>query len=136
MIVDFVSPSQHESLIDLLVELNGYYNGGTCAPRAVVRSHLTNNLLAPESPIRLVTASQDDVVVGFAAITLLYSLVEPTPEKGRQCQLKELYVRSSARSRKVGEHIMAWVARYALTNGCSRIDWPVKADNARGISFY
>jgi ribosomal protein S18 acetylase RimI-like enzyme len=31
---------------------------------------------------------------------------------------------------------MAWVARYAFEQGCLRIDWPVKASNARGIAFY
>lgn len=31
---------------------------------------------------------------------------------------------------------MAWVANYAVENGCHRIDWPVKAANARGIAFY
>jgi hypothetical protein len=28
------------------------------------------------------------------------------------------------------------VARHALENGCCRVDWPVKASNARGIAFY
>jgi hypothetical protein len=31
---------------------------------------------------------------------------------------------------------MSWVAQYALAHGCCRIDWPVKASNARGIAFY
>ena len=31
---------------------------------------------------------------------------------------------------------MQWVARYALDNGCGRIDWSVKSSNARGIAFY
>jgi len=31
---------------------------------------------------------------------------------------------------------MAWVAKYALDHGCHRIDWPAKASNVRGISFY
>jgi hypothetical protein len=31
---------------------------------------------------------------------------------------------------------MAWVAGYAVKNGCHRIDWPVKTSNAKGIRFY
>jgi ribosomal protein S18 acetylase RimI-like enzyme len=31
---------------------------------------------------------------------------------------------------------MAWVAKYSKERGCSRIDWPVKSTNAKGISFY
>lgn len=46
------------------------------------------------------------------------------------------YVRSSARSQGVGRVLVSWVAWYALENGCRRIDWPVKASSAKGISFY
>ena len=137
MQVDLVSPPQHESFVDLLCELHAYYNEGSSVPRGTVRSHLLDNLLGADSPLRLVVAYEDDgQVLGFAAITLTYSLVEPMPEQRRHCQLKELYVRSSARSLGVGKAVMAWVARYAADHGCRRIDWPVKATNARGIAFY
>jgi GNAT superfamily N-acetyltransferase len=137
MQVALVSPPQHESLVDLLCELHTYYNEGSCVPREMVRSHLMENLLGPDSPLRLVVAFDDaGQVLGFAAITLTYSLVEPAPEQRRHCQLKELYVRSAARSLGAGKAIMSWVARYATDHGCGRIDWPVKATNARGIAFY
>jgi GNAT superfamily N-acetyltransferase len=74
--------------------------------------------------------------VGLAAITLVYSLVDFSAEKRKHCQLKELYVRSSERSKGAGRALMSWVARYAFEKGCRRIDWPVKASNARGLSFY
>ena len=137
MQIDLISPSQHESFVGLLCELHTYYNEGSSVPREMVRSHLVDNLLGPHSPLRLVVASEDDgQVLGFAAISLTWSLVEPAPDQRRHCQLKELYVRSSERSRGVGKAIMAWVARYAADNGCRRIDWPVKATNAKGIAFY
>ncbi|MES2257789.1 MAG: GNAT family N-acetyltransferase [Pseudomonadota bacterium] len=137
MRVDLVSQPQYDSLVELLCELHSYYNEGSSVPREMVRSHLINNLLAPDSPLRLVVAYEDvGQVLGFAAISLTYSLVDPAPEQCRQCQLKELYVRSAGRSRGVGKAIMSWVAQYAADNGCHRIDWPVKATNAGGISFY
>ena len=137
MRVDLVSAPQHESLVELLRELHTYYNEGSSVPPEMVRSHLINNLLGPDSPLRLVVAYERiGQVLGFAAISLTYSLVEPTPEQRRHCQLKELYVRSSERSRGVGKAIMSWVAQYAAENGCRRIDWPVNATNAKGISFY
>jgi hypothetical protein len=34
------------------------------------------------------------------------------------------------------QHESLIVARYALEHGCRRIDWPVKASNAKGIAFY
>ena len=137
MRVELVCGSQHESLIDLLCELHTYYNEGSMVSREVVREHLVENLLGAGSPYRLVVACADDgAVIGLAAITLVYSLVEPTVDKRRHCQLKELYVRASGRSQGAGRALMSWVARYALENGCCRIDWPVKASNARGIAFY
>ncbi len=136
MQVNLLARPEHESFIGLLCELHAYYNEGASVPRAMVQSHLLENLLGADSPLRLVVAQEDGEVLGFAAISLTYSLVEPSPEQGRHCQLKELYVRSSKRSLGVGKAIMAWVARYAVDNGCHRIDWPVKADNAKGIDFY
>jgi GNAT superfamily N-acetyltransferase len=137
MQVNLVSSSQYESLTDLLRELHTFYNEGSTVPHEMVRSHLLENLLGPESALRLVVAHNGEgQVLGFAAITLTFSLVEPSPEQRRHCQLKELYVRASARSLGVGKALMKWVARYAADNGCRRIDWPVKATNARGIAFY
>jgi GNAT superfamily N-acetyltransferase len=137
MRVDLVSETEHESLIDLLCELHAFYNEGAVVPRGEVKEHLLENLLAAESPHRLVVASTDEGrVVGLAAITLVYSLVDFSAEKRKHCQLKELYVRSSERSKGSGKALMSWVARYAFEKGCRRIDWPVKASNARGLSFY
>jgi GNAT superfamily N-acetyltransferase len=137
MRVDLVSEAEHESLIDLLCELHAFYNEGTVVPREAVKEHLLENLLAAGSPHRLVVASTDEGrVVGLAAITLVYSLVDFSAEKRKHCQLKELYVRSSERSKGAGRALMSWVARYAFEKGCRRIDWPVKASNARGLSFY
>lgn len=135
--LDLVSQPHYESLIELLCELHSYYNKGSSVPPELVRSYLIECLLAPTSPLQLVVATRErSQVLGFAAISLTYSLVEPTANKRRHCWLKELYVRSSSRSRGVGKALMSWVAQYAVTHGCCRIDWPVKATNARGIAFY
>jgi GNAT superfamily N-acetyltransferase len=137
MPVHLLREDQHESMIDLLAEIHAYYTEGEVVSREVIREHLLGNLLAPNSPHRLAVSSRDDgFVLGFAAITMVYSLVDFAPEKRKHCQLKELYVRSSMRSKGVGRALMAWVARHAVENGCHRIDWPVKATNAKGIAFY
>jgi GNAT superfamily N-acetyltransferase len=132
-----VSPDQHESLIDLLCELYGYYNRQASVTRDVVRAHLLDNLLAPDSAVRLIVAEdRARSVAGFAAIVLLHSLVDPTPANRRQCMVKELFVRSGRRSEGVGRALMAWIARYAVDQGCGRIDWHVQASNHAGIRFY
>ena len=124
-------------MIGLLAEIHAYYNDGAVISHEIIREHLLGNLLSPISPHRLAVFSHDDgFVAGFAAITFVYSLVDFTPEKRKHCQLKELYVRSSMRSNGIGHALMSWVARHAMENGCHRIDWPVKAANAKVIAFY
>lgn len=140
MHVGLVRAAQHDSLIDLLCEVHAYYNDGAEASREDVREHLLANLLSPQSPHRLVVARDadggQDGVVGLAALTMVYSLVDFDVARRSHCHLKELYVRASHRSRGVGRALMAWVARHAQEQGCGRIDWPVKASNARGMAFY
>jgi GNAT superfamily N-acetyltransferase len=137
MRVSLVSPDQHESLVDLLCELYRYYHDDAEVARAAVRDHLLHNLLAPDSPLRLVVATDENgTMAGFAAVALLYSLVDPTPANRRQCMMKELFVRADSRGRGVGRALMAWIARDAAEQGCGRIDWHVKASNETGLRFY
>ena len=137
MQIALISSEQADPFVDLLCEINAYYNPGSTASRAETREHALNNLLSLRSPHRLVVATlPDGKVVGLAAIKLAYSLVEPEPERRAHCQLKELFVSAQYRSLGTGRALMAWVAKYALENGCHRIDWPVKAANTRGQAFY
>lgn len=136
MHIEFASEAHYESLVELLCELHAHHNQGAVVSRQAMRGHLQENLMAAGSPLRLVVAADNNGVVGLAAISLAYSLVEPLADKCRQCHLKELYVRSSARSRGIGKALMSWVARYASEHGCCRIDWHVRASNDKGISFY
>jgi GNAT superfamily N-acetyltransferase len=132
-----VSPDQYKSLIDLLCELYGYYNPKASVARDLVRAHLLDNLLTPDSAVRLIVAEDAaGSIAGFAAVVLLHSLVDPTPANRRQCMVKELYVRGGRRGGGVGRALMAWVARYAVEQGCGRIDWHVQASNHAGIRFY
>jgi GNAT superfamily N-acetyltransferase len=50
--------------------------------------------------------------------------------------LEDLVVSEAARSRGVGEALMAALAREALTRGALRIEWAVLDWNARAMSFY
>jgi GNAT superfamily N-acetyltransferase len=137
MRVALASAEDTESLVDLLHELHRYYNSTSTVQRMTVREHVLGNLLAAESPIRFVVAANPEGrIIGFAALVFLHSLVEPEPEKCGQCLLKELFVSETQRSQGVGHALMVWVARYAAANGCSRVDWNLKATNIHGIAFY
>lgn len=50
--------------------------------------------------------------------------------------LEDLVVSEAARSRGVGEALMAALAREALTRNALRIEWAVLDWNARAIAFY
>lgn len=136
--VGLVTPDLHSPLVDLLCEIHGYYNDGAIACREEAWEHLRTNLLSPSSPHRLAVAvsRSQKRVLGLAAFTPVYSLVDFSPTQRRHCQLKELYVAACARGQGVGQQLMCWLAQYALTHGWHRIDWPVRANNARGIAFY
>ncbi len=137
MHIDFVTANQHESLIDLMHEMCIASSLEQPASLEDVRSNLHDNLLAPASPLRLVVAADGDgAVVGFAAIALFHSLVDPDPRRRGQLLLKELYVRKACQLQGVGKALMAWIARHAIERGCARMDWHVSASNREAQAFY
>ena len=137
MHVELATPAHDGSLVDLLCELHAYYHEGVLPSRAMVEHHLATNLRGPGSPLRLAVAVDTaGTVIGLAAVTLTFSLVDPTPNLCRQMHLKELYVREGHRGSGAGTALMRWITAYALEHGCGRMDWPVIADNARGRAFY
>lgn len=134
--VDWLRPTQHESLVQLLLALNHFYEDDSASPEQI-REHLSQRLLAQGNPLKLIVATDSsEQVVGFAAVAVLHSLVSPNAPQHTQLLLKELFVLEPFRARGIGRQLMAWIARYAEHQGCGRIDWNVRADNAKGITFY
>lgn len=135
-----LADSQHASVVALLCEAHRHHLGPAAETPAQledqVHAHL-RLLTGPDASHRLlVAADAGGRVVGLAAFALVFSLIEPAPERRRQCQLKELYVLAAARGQGVGRALMAWLAQHALAHGCHRVDWNVQAGNLRGIAFY
>lgn len=86
---------QHDQMVDLLAQLHAHYNPGSRLARETFNAHQTFNahlqrLCSGDSQLHLVTASQGNRLLGFAAVYLVASLVEPEPDKRLQCALKEL----------------------------------------------
>jgi GNAT superfamily N-acetyltransferase len=137
MRIAFVVPDQHEALVDLMHEMCVSYSEEAPVSRDDVRSNLMDNLLAPDSAVRLVVAADErGEVIGLAAIVLFHSLAEPDPRRRGQLLLKEIYVRQARQGQGVGKALMAWVARHAIERGCARMDWHVSASNRQGLAFY
>ncbi|MEM6534109.1 MAG: GNAT family N-acetyltransferase [Pseudomonadota bacterium] len=135
--IGWFEPDQTESMVALLRELFTHYNEGEPVTEDQVREHLTKNLLAERSVSKLlVAANADRIVLGFADLTFVYSLVDPRAAHNRQCLLKELYVSKAHRGQKIGGLLMKETIRLALQEGCARINWNVKIHNDDGIRFY
>lgn len=121
-----------ESLADLLHDMSVHYNGPDASAREVVREHLVDRILGPRSGVTVVVAMEGARAVGMAAISILY----PAPKERGQLFMKELYVHADARDRGVGARLMAWVAAYAVSHDCSRLDWTAEAGNPGALRFY
>jgi len=132
MDIAFLSEQQLESVVDLFCEMSVHYNGPNASDRELVKRNLVNNILAKDSGVRLVIASESGRAIGVACISLLY----PAPKERGQLFLKELYVSSSWRNRGVGRELMRYAARYAVEKSCVRFDWTVDDSNPKAIEFY
>lgn len=137
MKIGLIQLEQLERLVDLLCEINAYYNDEAPAPRELIHQHAVQNLMSAAPTHQLVVATKPcGDIVGLAAVTKTYSLIDPQPEHRNQLQLKELFVTKAERGQGIGLALMIWVAQFALENQCHRLDWPVNASNIRGRAFY
>lgn len=93
-------------------------------------------ILAPSTPHRLALAFQDGAPIGLAAVAFILSINEARPERWRQMELKELFVLPEHRDAGVGAALMNWITERAKEARDHRMDWHVKAGNARAQAFY
>jgi GNAT superfamily N-acetyltransferase len=132
MEIRFFRPEDTDSLADLLQEMSRHYNGDNASTREVVERNLLNNILGPDSDVRIVVAIADHRVIGVAMISIMY----PAPKERAQLFMNELYVASAHRSQGAGKQLMEWIAQYAIAKNCVRFDWTVGINNHRAIAFY
>lgn len=117
------------------MQIHAHYNGAKPDPY-LINHHLEDNRLSPESALKIVVASDSGgEVVGLPAFTFLNSRVDPAPEKGLQCMIKEMFVKKGFRIAGTGRALMNWVIAHAQAAGCARMDWHVKPTNEAGIRF-
>jgi GNAT superfamily N-acetyltransferase len=131
MEIRLFTPSDTETLVDLLCDMSRHYNGADGSSRDTVKKNLTDNIIG-NSDVRIVVAVSQGRAVGVATIAILY----PAPKERGQLFMKELYVASDARSKGTGQKLMVWIAAYALKMNCVRFDWTVDLDNAKALAFY
>jgi GNAT superfamily N-acetyltransferase len=132
MEIRFFRPEDTESLTDIVHDMSRHYHGENASPRETVGRNLIENILGPDSDVRIVVAVDDGRVVGVATISLLY----PAPKERAQLFMKELYVVSDFRHRGAGTRLMTFIAQYAVSRNCARFDWTVDAGNIAALAFY
>ena len=94
-------------------------------------------LTDPTTPHKLAIAwNQEGIAIALAAVAVFISVSDPRRDHWRQIEMKELFVLPEFRGQKIGAALFEWIEDWAVANGVSRMDWHVKSDNRRGISFY
>lgn len=125
-------PALFAALVDAMHALDHHYFGERAAARAEVERSVATGLLGSDSGVRLAVAVDGHRIAGLATFALLY----PAPEQRAQLFMKDLYVCQAWRGRRVGEELMRFLARYAVSKACIRFDWTTEESNDGAIAFY
>ena len=132
MEIRFYQDTDFSEAVNIFVDLSAYYLGEDGSKAPAVENNLRNNILRPDSGMKLVMAFENGAAIGFASISILY----PAPKGTGQLFVKELFIDEQYQSSGVGKELMAFVAQYAKSTNCSRLDLTVDSDNTRAMSFY
>ncbi len=89
-------------------------------------------LFGPSPRAHALLAERDGAAVGFAVWFYDFSTFEGRPG----LFVEDVFVEPAHRGAGVGRAIFAWLARRALQEGCSRMNWSVLDWNAPSIAFY
>jgi GNAT superfamily N-acetyltransferase len=116
-----------EVLATLFQEMQAHY-AVPCPPRAAIVADLAD--LPPGN--RVLVAEVDGVLAGFAAFAVIY----PGPGLRKGLFLKELYVGTNWRGRRLGRGLIGALAALAVAEGHGRIDWTADRDDAGLLDFY
>ena len=90
--------------------------------------------LTPSKPLRFraLTAEWNGVPAGFALYFASYS----TWVGHHGIRLEDVFVSPTLRGHGIGKALLAALARVALDEGCSRLEWDVLTWNEPALSFY
>lgn len=132
MQISFFDDGDTEALVDAFDELNRHYFGENASTRDEMRAYVTRDVLGPESGVRIVVAAEGNEIAALATISLLY----PAPEARGQLFLKDLYTCAKWRGLGVGEALMRFIAAYAVSKNCVRLDWTTESTNPGALAFY
>ncbi|MBO0856157.1 MAG: GNAT family N-acetyltransferase [Nocardia sp.] len=124
------TPDDVPALVELVYDLAEYEHARQQC--ALTTRDLHAALFGPAPAVFAHVATVDDRVTGCAIWFLNYSTW--TGKHG--IYLEDLYVRPEARGTGLGKALLTALAREAVTNGYTRVDWSVLDWNTPSIEFY
>ncbi|PPJ24360.1 GNAT family N-acetyltransferase [Nocardia nova] len=124
------TPEDVPALVELVYDLAEYEKAREQC--ALTAEDLHAALFGPAPAVFAHVATVDARVAGCAIWFLNYSTW--TGKHG--IYLEDLYVRPEARGRGLGKALLAELARAAVANGYTRVDWSVLDWNTPSIEFY
>ena len=81
---------------------------------------------------KAIIAEVNNEPVGFALFFYNVSTFE-----GRcGIYIEDMYVKDKMRNKGIGKSMFSFIARHAINNGCSRLEWTVLRWNKPSINFY
>jgi GNAT superfamily N-acetyltransferase len=133
MQIRFYKDGDLEEAKPVFVDLAMHYQGDSRSSNEAIGDNLENNILGPHSDVKLILAfDENNKALGLATISLLY----PAPNECAQLFVKDLFVSPRSQGQGVGREIMRFIASYAQTHNCSRLDLTVETDNPDALRFY
>ncbi len=93
---------------------------------------IQESIFGKDSTVKALICCKDDLPIGFAVYFYNYS----TWQGRKGLYLEDLYILPEYRGIGAGYHLLKYLARKAVNEGCGRFEWSVLDWNEPAIRFY
>jgi GNAT superfamily N-acetyltransferase len=121
-------PKDAERLLSLIREHAVYERAAATINEAQLNDILENDC----APINIIVAEVNDILVGFAAITLDFSLWRAHLWGHLDC----LFINDGYRGRGIGQQLLQYAASLASQKGADQLEWQTPEWNSDAVRFY
>ncbi len=125
-------PGDAPALAALLQAVDDHYGEDGAESLAEKVAQIETTLFGAEPRARALLAWDGENLIGVAS----YSFLWPASRTTKSLYLKELFVLSEHRGRGYGKMLMRELARVALANSCSRLEWTADVASVEAQNFY
>lgn len=126
--VDELGPDDRAAWAELFSAYNAFYGRASTPPEILDRAWRE---FRHGNRMHALGARRDGILVGIA-----HFLVHPSTTGPDVCYLQDLFTAPPARGRGVARALISAVETWASGQGCSRVYWHTRADNATARRLY